>query len=127
MTLAKPASGTEVLANKTAAASGTTTLGDCTVVDSSNAIQVAAEVVATYNASATLGGRLEVFGSLDNTNWSTQPFAGYDMVFESAGATTRQVFGVANAPRYLRFRLRNLDTGQSITAIYVNVALQTVT
>lgn len=124
MTLSKPSSGTTVLSEKTAAASGTTTLSECTTTDTSNAIQVAAEVLATYGA-ATLGGRLEVFGSLDNTNWSTEPFAAYDLVF-AASTTTRQVFGVANAPRYLRFRVRNLDTSISITAISVNTAMQLV-
>lgn len=126
MTISKPVSGTEVLANKTVAGGGTnaTTLTDCTATDTTNAIQVAVEVVATYD-TPTLGGRVEVFGSLDNSNWTSQPFAAYDMVVETGA--TRQQFGVANAPRYLRFRVKNLDTTKSISGIYINVAMQTVT
>lgn len=126
MTLAKPTGGTEVLTNKSAAAGGTTAtlLADCTSIDTTNAIQVSVEVVATYD-TPSLGGRLEVFGSQDNTNWSTQAYAAYDMVKETGA--TRQVFGVANAPRYLKFRVMNLDTTKNITGIYINAAMQTVT
>lgn len=122
MALSKPSSGTSLLTAGSAAASNVS--GYSTGIDTSNAIQVAVEVILTYGA-ATLGGRLECFGSLDNTNWSTEPYAAYDIVL-AASATTRQVFGVANSPRYVKFRVRDLDTSVAISAISINSAMQTV-
>lgn len=98
-------------------------------IDTSAAIQVAAEVVCTYGSAQTVGARLDVYGSLDDTNYSTQPYASYDLTMPATSATVRQVFGIANAPKYLKFKVTNPDavtSNANLATVSVNVQRQLI-
>jgi len=122
MVLAKAV--TKILSNKTAAASGSTTLSDCTTIDTTSVISLAIEAKATYNASATLGVRVKVFASGDDTNYGDLPIAQFDLPF-AANTTKRWSRDIIPAEKYMKVQVTNLDTAQSATAIYVYAHAQT--
>jgi hypothetical protein len=126
MTLAK-ADPTTILSNATCAINDIVAISGVTAVDTSTAIQIACEVLLTYNSAATSGGRLEVYGSVDGTNYSTAPIATYDLEF-AANTTKRNVVSILSVPKYIKPTVRNLDatTGHTITAITIKVQPQTV-
>ncbi len=107
-----------ILSNKTAAASGSTTLGDCTVIDTNACVGLAIECKVTYNGSATKGVRVKLFGSYDDVNYDSDPYDYFDMPF-TAGSTISCSFNTIPGPRYIKAQVTNLDTGQSATGIYV--------
>lgn len=109
---------TKILDNKTAAASGSTTLGDCTVEDLSTALQCAIEVDMTFNASATAGATVKVFASGDGTNFDTVEYA-TQSVDVSAGNAIQVTFPINPAAKYIRVQVTNLDETYNITAISV--------
>jgi hypothetical protein len=114
---------TTVLSNKTAAASGSTTLTDCTTVTTTDHIGLAILVRATFNASATLGARVKAFASNDGSTYSTEVYWQADIPYTSGARIA--AFDVPRGPKYLKFQVTNLDTAQSITAIYVDTHVQT--
>lgn len=117
--------GTAILAGKTAAASGSTLVTDCTTVDTSqstNALGIT--VLLTFNAGASLGATLNMYGSYDGTNWDTDPFA-TGSIGKVSGARSKS-FSFIPGPKYVRAQIQNLDTGQSITAITIYAHLQTL-
>lgn len=121
MTLAKGAPTTVIDALASLAATTESSLSDA--FDTQTAIQVVVEFLGTFGASA-LGAELRVYGSVDGTNYSTKPFAVRDIILE-ASATTRQVFSVPSAPRYLKFSVYNLGA-VAITTVSIKVQAQTV-
>lgn len=125
MTLAKGAPTVVISALASIAASATSAISTSSL-DTTTSIQVAAEVLMT-NGAATFNpnAQLLIFGSMDDSNYTTQPIATYDIVLE-ASATTRQEFSVMNAPRYLKAKVKNLDTAIAITTISVSFQTQTV-
>lgn len=114
---------TTVLSNKTAAASNSTTLTDCTTVDTSAHVNLAIVVRATFNASATLGCIVKAFASNDDSTYNTYTYWQANMAYTSGAQA--QAFNVPAGPRYLKFQVTNLDAGQSITAIYIDTHVQT--
>jgi len=108
----------KILDNKTAAASGSTTLGDCTAEDLSAALQCAIEVDMTFHESATQGATIKVFASGDGTNFDTVEYA-TQSVAVSAGNSIQVTFPINPAVKYFRVQVTNLDSVQSITAISV--------
>lgn len=114
---------TTILNNKTAAASGSTTLSDCTAVDLSAAFQCAIEALMTFNGSATQGATVKVFASADGANYDTVEYASQSVAV-SAGNTVRLEFPINPSVKYFRVQVTNLDTGQSITTIYINAIVQ---
>lgn len=116
---------TNILSNKTAGTSASTTLTDCTTVDTSGCINLGITVRLTFNASATLGARVKVFGSHDDSTYNTEPYAQADIAFTSGARGAS--FTIPHAIRYLKVQVTNLDAGQTITAIYVYSHLQTIT
>jgi len=108
----------KILDNKTAAASGSTTLGDCTAEDLSAALQCAIEVDMTFHESATQGATIKVFASGDGTNFDTVEYA-TQSVAVSAGNAIQVTFPINPAVKYFRVQVTNLDSVQSITAISV--------
>lgn len=108
----------KILDNKTAAASGSTTLGDCTAEDLSAALQCAIEVDMTFHESATQGATIKVFASGDGTNFDTVEYA-TQSVAVSAGNAIQVTFPINPAVKYFRVQVTNLDAAQSITAISV--------
>jgi len=109
---------TKILDDKTAAASGSTTLSDCTAEDLSAALQCAIEVDMTFHGSATAGATVKVFASGDGTNFDTVEYA-TQSVAVSAGNSIQVTFPINPAVKYFRVQVTNLDASQSITAISV--------
>jgi len=109
---------TKLLDNKTAAASGSTTLNDCTTEDLSAALQCAIEVDMTFNASATAGATVKVFASGDGTNFDTVEYA-TQSVSVSAGNSVQVTFPINPAVKYFKVQVTNLDTTYSLTGISV--------
>lgn len=114
---------TEILSNKTAAAGASTTLTDCTTVTTTDCIDLAINVKLTFNAAATGGARVKAFGSNDDSTYDTDPYWQADIAFTSGAR--EQSFTFPHAPKYLKFQVTNIDTGQSITAIYISSHVQT--
>lgn len=114
---------TKVLDNKTANASSSTTLGDCTAEDLSAALQCAIETVMTFDADATAGATIKVFASRDGTNFDTVEYA-TQSVSVSAGNTVGVTFPINPAVKYFRVQVTNLDTSKSLTAISVWTIVQ---
>ncbi len=107
-----------ILENKTAAKSASTDIADCTAIDGSAMVALGIEVLMTFHASATLGATVKVFSSSDTTNYTTTAIQEYDVPV-SAGATVRHAFSVLSGHKNYKVHVLNLDTAQSITAIYV--------
>jgi len=106
-----------ILDNKSAAKSASTDLADCTAIDGSAMIALGIEVLLTFNASATLGATVKIFTSADGTNYTSADTQEYDIPYSNA--TVRHSFTVAAGHKNYKVQVTNLDTGQSITAIYV--------
>lgn len=107
-----------ILSNKTAAASSTTAIADCTAIDGSAAVAIGIEVLMTFHASATAGATVHVYTSSDGTNYTGISLVDFDVAV-SAGNTVRAAFNLYTGHKYYKVTVQNLDTGQSITAIYV--------
>jgi hypothetical protein len=127
MTIAK-GDPTVVLSNATCAVDSIVAISGVTAFDTSTAIQVACEVLLTYNSAATAGAQLEVYGSVDGTNYSSEPIAVYDIAF-AANTTKRNTFSILSVPKYIKPTVRDLDstTGHTLTAVYISLQAQTVT
>ena len=115
-----------ILSNKTAAASSSTTLTDCTAVAGSNVVALGIEVVMTFHASATKGATVKVFSSQNGTNYTTTAVQEYDVPV-AANSTVRHAFVVLPGHAYYRVQVTNLDTGKSITTISVYAEPQVLT
>lgn len=109
---------TKILDNKTANASSSTSLSDCTAVNLSTAVQLAIDVEMTFNASATQGATVRVYASDDNSEYDTIPYDQFDVAV-SAGNAVKAHFAVLPAPKYIKVSVTNLDTAQSLTGISV--------
>jgi hypothetical protein len=106
-----------ILSNKTAAKSASTDIADCTAIDGSAMVALGIEVLLTFNASATLGATVKVFSSSDTSNYTTTAIQEYDIPYSNA--TVRHAFTVLPGHKNYKVQVTNLDTAQSITAIYV--------
>lgn len=125
MALAKAV--TTILSNKTAAYNGaTTTLGDCTTIDTNTTVSLAIECKCTYDSSADDGCTVQIFASGDDTNYGDNPIDEFDMPF-TANTTKRWSRAVIPAERYLKVRVKNNSTvnPSTATAIYVYAHKQT--
>lgn len=114
---------TNILSNKTAGTSASTTLTDCTTIDTTSCINLGIQVRLTFNASATAGARVKVFGSNDDSTYGTVPYAQADIAYVSGAQGAS--FSIPHAIKYLKVQVTNLDSGQTITAIYVDSHVQT--
>ena len=106
-----------ILDNKSAAKSASTDIADCTAIDGSSMIALGIEVLLTFNASATLGATVKIFSSSDGTNYTTADCQEYDIPYSNG--TVRHSFSVLPGHKNYKVQVTNLDTAQSITAIYV--------
>ncbi|MFA5380106.1 MAG: hypothetical protein WC455_30375 [Dehalococcoidia bacterium] len=106
-----------ILSNKTAAASNSTTLTDCTTIDTAAVLMLGIGVKLTFNAAATGKATVKVFASPDDTNYDSEPCDEWDIPWENA--TVSKTVPTLPAARYLKVQVTNADAGQSITAIYV--------
>jgi len=108
-----------LLSNKTAAANASTTIGDCTTITTTDYIGLAVTVNLTFNGAATLGAIIKAFASDDDANYDSagKPYWQEAIAYVSGAQIVH--FDFPSGPKYMKFLLTNLDTGQSITAIYV--------
>jgi hypothetical protein len=75
----------------------------------------------TFNASATLGAEIRLFGDPEGgtLDFTIGSYANYFDVAEipiSAGHTVEGIALLQRSPRYVKARVYNLDAGQTITA-----------
>ncbi len=115
MALAKTV--TKILDNKTAAASASTDIADCTAIDTTDVIALAIGVQLTFNAAATLGAVLKIYAAADGVNYDAYVYDQFPIAYTSGAQA--QTFVVNPAAKLLKAKITNLDTGQSITAIYI--------
>lgn len=124
MALSKGAKSSALINNETVTYGSTSTLSN-PAVDTTNAVRVGVEVVLTYGAN-TVPARLDVYGSMDDTNYTTAPIGSYPLVL-AASSTTRQEFPVTDFPRYLKFKVANPEpTAISLTGVYVYAQNQVI-
>jgi len=107
-----------ILSNKTAAKSASTDIADCTAIDGGALVALGIEVLMTFNASATLGATVSVYTSSDGTNYCGVSLMDFSVAV-SAGNAVRSSFNVFIGHKNYKIKVTNLDTAQSITAIYV--------
>lgn len=116
MTLSK--TPTLIISNQTVAASG---VSDSTGVDLSQTVDFGIGYQLTFNGSATLGARIDLFA--DPTGASVtftigahaDPCDAGDIALD-AGSQVQGFFQMQRAAKYIKARIVNLDTAQSITA-----------
>lgn len=103
------------ISSSTIAASGS--LASAAISNSGQAVTECG-LVLTYNASATLGAKVEILRTTDGgTTYQADadgPFA-FNLPF-TANTTEHYVFSVPGTVSQFKINLINLDTGQSITA-----------
>ena len=116
MALGKTVSGA-LLNNTTAAASSST--ANSTTITTTDYIGLAVTLKLTFNAAATLGAILKAYGSDDDATYDSavKPYWQEAIAYVSGAQVVH--FDFPSGPKYVQFVLTNLDTGQSITAIYV--------
>lgn len=120
-------SATKIIDNQTVAASGSV---DSDGFDLSNAIDLAIGFEMTFNASATEGARIELYGDPDGASSSftigtnQEATDEYDVAV-SAGATISGVIPMIRSMKYAKIRVVNEDSSYSITAISVWSQIQT--
>ena len=107
-----------ILDNKTVAKSASSVVSECTAIDGSAVVALGIEVLMTFNASATLGATVKVLTSADGTNYTGVSLMEFSIAV-SAGNAVRSSFNVFSGHKYYKVQVTNLDTAQSITAIYV--------
>ena len=105
-----------IVANKTAAASGATGIADCASVDGSAVVALGILAQCTYHADATAGCQVYVYASTDNVSWFEIQVVDIPLV---AGTTKGVAFSVLPGHKYYRVRVRNFDTVQAATGVYV--------
>jgi len=73
----------------------------------------------TYDASATLGLRLNLYYSPDGESWDTVPFAYYDV--DLTAGSTIQESAIVDPPStgYLKVTAQNQDATYSVTAVEI--------
>lgn len=97
-------------------------------VDSNNVIQLAVDVTVTWGSVPTKGCRLDCYASYDGgTTYDTNPFASYDIPFPTLAGTYGYTFGVSHSPRYIGFKVANVDTTVSVSGVEVKYQKQIVT
>jgi len=110
---------TTVLDEASIAAGATTALGDCTAIDlSGGPPTLALTIEATYNAGATLGIRIHVRTSYDDTNYDTEDWDNWVAGF-TAGASIRQTKHYDASPMYVKVLIENMDGAQAVTNVKV--------
>ena len=105
-----------IVTNKTAAANGSTAIGDCASVDGSAVVALGILAQCTYHADATAGCSAYVFASTDNVSWFEVQVVDIPLV---AGTTKGVAFSVLPGHKYYRVRIRNFDAAVAATGIYV--------
>ena len=82
--------------------------------------QLAITVAVTYHGSASTGITAYIYSSYDNSNWDTDELTSFEPSF-STGATKRKTAFIDTDAAYIKIKVTNKDTGQSVTAVTVTV------
>ena len=82
--------------------------------------QLAITVAVTYHGSASTGITAYIYSSYDNSNYDTDELTSYEPSF-TAGATVRKTAFIDSDAAYIKIKVTNKDTGQSVTAVTVTV------
>lgn len=133
MALTKPP--TEILNEANVAASASTFITDCTTVDATELAQLAFEAVVDFHASATGNVRIHIRCCTTDgpTEWGQATLdlgadedGWFDVTNPTDGSIVRKTAIVWPDGLYYRVIAENLDTGQVIESIIVNVITQIV-
>ena len=111
--------------NETVAAGATTVIANTSTIDGSAAVALGFYARCTFNASATAGARVHVYGIPADVpaNWAGAVAAG--AITQSVdiplvtGVDRAVSFSVLPGHKYYKAVVENLDPAQSITAVYV--------
>lgn len=118
---------TQVITSQTIAASSSYT--QATGTDLSSAVDFGVGYTLTFNAAATLGARIDVFADPAGASASFTVGA-YDDAADSAdvavdaGHTVSGFVQMMRSAKFVKVRIVNLDTGQSITGASAWVQVQ---
>ncbi len=112
---------------------GSTTLAQCQLVDLTRATQLVLTFRGTFHANATNGAKIQMFPSYDGINFDTHPWSNWDSTpaewtISAVPGQTVQVTSepISPTPKYLKFKVVNLDSSYSITNASLIVTVQTV-
>ncbi len=120
-TVSTIASNVTVAANTLGAAS--------TGVDLSGAVDFGIGYKMTFNASATLGATIELYADPEGADVDftvgtyDDPTDAADVAVD-AGHQAMGFIPLSRSAKYVKAKVRNLDTGQSITGIYLYATVQ---
>ena len=119
---------TQVVTSQTITSSSSYT--DTTGTDLTTAISCAVGYTMTFNASATAGATIEIYADPDSASQTFTVGTYHDPTdsFEipvDAGNAVEGMVQINCAPKYIKVRIVNNDTGQSITLANAYVVVQT--
>lgn len=114
---------TTMLSLSTLGANSTTGLEDCTAVDCKEAVSLALTVRCAYDASASEGCTVRIYGSPDGANYDTVELTLFENEF-SPGKTRQKTVFVDPAARFLKATVRNDDDSCSISDLSVTAQLR---
>lgn len=114
-----------IVTNQTVAASGETTLANCTELDLDAAVQVEIEVLVTYNATATAGVTARVWMAAVSGDYGTDPGDEFAIPL-TASSTVRYSFQTRASARYMKVTVANEDDAYSATGVTVKSTVQNI-
>jgi len=119
---------TTVIGPITVTAGTTTSLSQCTLLDLSKATQLTVTFVGTFNASATNGAKVTFWPSYDGTNFDSSTWRGMEWTITATpGSQKIETWDpIAPVPKYMKFKIENLDTSYDITSCSLIATVQTV-
>lgn len=122
---------TEVYGPSTLAASATSALADCTATDCTRATQLVVTFRGTFHVSATAGAKVTIWPSYDGTNYDTSAWSNWEgetqewaIAVDAGESVILTSEPIAPVPKYLKFKVENLDASYSITACSLIVTAQ---
>lgn len=129
--MAVPKPYTEVYGPATLAASTTSELSACTATDCTKSTQLAVTFKGTFNASAAAGAKVTIWPSYDGTNYDTSAWANWngeaqewEIAVDPGESVILTSEPIAPVPKYLKFKVENLDSSYAITGCSLIVTVQ---
>jgi len=105
----------------------TSTLSQCTTIDTSSVVYLEIEAVATYHTSAASGVSIAVYGATSDSEsvYTTYPIEQFNLPF-TANTTQRWSRYVAPGEKYMRVLVDNLEDTQTASSISVYATTMTL-
>ena len=94
-------------------------------LDLSAGVGLAVTTKLTFNASATAGALMDVLSSVDNTNFDSIPFNETEVTL-TAGGTVIVSTAISSSIKYLKVKIKNQDSAQTITDVTVSAVVTTL-